>query len=1257
MEQFHNQIDDTLSQQYFQEQTNSKISLRVIINYIFADIAKRPRSFKIGLFTTYIVITFLGLLQCVVQLSPLIFLQLDETSIGDTDLLYLPQAAENTSNYRLINMSNLHKYTSQVSEFLDISPRWMFMCNLAKKDVEQKFRAYFLILDSQLEQSIGIGRRLDVDIITNNQVYVSHTGLRGLNASKGDFIQLNINILQFLKNFGIETETESESQEFLQQLRLPFKQAINQQLAQYFREENFENKEYNITDLQQYSENYLNYVKVLEASSLIKAGAKNSLKKNLGMQENSTQEQKQLAYRTIDLIFERNMTKDAYLIRRFVNRVSMFSNNITISQFEDGLFDLLIQVNEFNIDAEVHGGVESPKGKWTDALGMMVFMDYKNATQIFLDSIFNKLDEVIIENQKNNEGMPGAISELIPVNDTRIQVKNATLNFKLQEYSLMANLLFKNRGDIYETPRKAKDTIIQTTNQFFTYAGYNYPVQITAPIGFTIGLYHLMKNFIENLLGVATMILLMLSILLIYSLMIGDIEEKTYEFGMLRALGFKKSWLIVLLMLFLRFVIKFNNFIIIKIKLKIFDMYKHQHLQVIPGLFLGLVSCYLINTLISMYIFDMSLLFTTYSIPSSALAFQISLGITMPIISNILPIKKALSKTLKDSLDLFHRVINDILVTVVKLEMMGISTNQTVCSIILISTGFISYYVIPMNIIFQNIRGAIVIINLIFITMVIGVTILMNLIEQWLERQILKIILCIKQSDCNLKMIILNNLNGHGNRNFKTTLMYSLGLAFIIFTGAQFTLQAEFMDDFIKTSLTSDIIIFDASIQKYGLDEYKFRQHLEWEKTNDPTFIYDYTFSGLSLNEIPGVPRFFQISPLAHFPRRRIRLQAVEENYLKVINYKYYYPTEYDTKQSSIDYLPNGVRDGVKDLYNNEGKLDIAKTSDVYGIATNNIVQNNYKDMLKSVNNATKNEVQALDKEINVIIPEGYRFENGVDVDTPALLRIVFRDKGRAIERRLKIKHMAIKLPNNAFSGYRTIALFGEGLITMKDAQMLINEILNSKIEENKFNNYRAHQYFSKLPKNLTYGLPKDVLLIKFNRITTKEERIDFSNRLRNYFTNDQIYLFDSISMTDTAQDFFSYLELFNIVVATIALILSFFLLLVSFIGNVRNTSWEIGILRAIGLTETQISKVFVYESITLIIASGLIGTIIGLVIATTFTLQIVAFSEFKFKFAFPTSTFLITFLGGIFISIYASYLAVRSFKFKSIASVLKGQS
>lgn len=56
-----------------------------------------------------------------------------------------------------------------------------------------------------------------------------------------------------------------------------------------------------------------------------------------------------------------------------------------------------------------------------------------------------------------------------------------------------------------------------------------------------------------------------------------------------------------------------------------------------------------------------------------------------------------------------------------------------------------------------------------------------------------------------------------------------------------------------------------------------------------------------------------------------------------------------------------------------------------------------------------------------------------------------------------------------------------------------------------------------------------------------------------------------------TFDDVFTYFEIFNAVVAIIALLLSFFLLLISFISNVRNNCWEIGILRAIGLKEVKL--------------------------------------------------------------------------------------
>lgn len=43
--------------------------------------------------------------------------------------------------------------------------------------------------------------------------------------------------------------------------------------------------------------------------------------------------------------------------------------------------------------------------------------------------------------------------------------------------------------------------------------------------------------------------LTLLSMLLIYSLMLGDVEEKTYEFGMLRALGLQHKTLMGYLLL------------------------------------------------------------------------------------------------------------------------------------------------------------------------------------------------------------------------------------------------------------------------------------------------------------------------------------------------------------------------------------------------------------------------------------------------------------------------------------------------------------------------------------------------------------------------------------------------------------------------------------------------------------------------------------------------------------------------------------
>ncbi len=72
--------------------------------------------------------------------------------------------------------------------------------------------------------------------------------------------------------------------------------------------------------------------------------------------------------------------------------------------------------------------------------------------------------------------------------------------------------------------------------------------------------------------------LTILSCVLIYSMMLANVNEKTYEYGMLRSLGLPKTKLINLLTLNAMF---FS----------------------IPGLILGLIICYILNSVISWFIF------------------------------------------------------------------------------------------------------------------------------------------------------------------------------------------------------------------------------------------------------------------------------------------------------------------------------------------------------------------------------------------------------------------------------------------------------------------------------------------------------------------------------------------------------------------------------------------------------------------------------------------------------------------------------
>jgi hypothetical protein len=79
----------------------------------------------------------------------------------------------------------------------------------------------------------------------------------------------------------------------------------------------------------------------------------------------------------------------------------------------------------------------------------------------------------------------------------------------------------------------------------------------------------------------------------------------------------------------------------------------------VPGIILGLAVALTLNVAIRFLLFSISSNALGYGLSPTSLYIGITFGVVMPMISILLPIKSALSKNLRSSLDLNHRSNNE----------------------------------------------------------------------------------------------------------------------------------------------------------------------------------------------------------------------------------------------------------------------------------------------------------------------------------------------------------------------------------------------------------------------------------------------------------------------------------------------------------------------------------------------------------------------------------------------------------------------
>jgi len=1195
--------------------------LKVTARYVISDSSKNKKNFVLAVLTVVITVSSIAAISTTISKSSLVFLKLAEKTVGEYDLVYSPLPSPTVMQHEssilhstsgtkglegyLLNSTDMSIRLKEKieGEVAGVAPRWVLTAKILNPLHPRKnFSVTVLVFDTLLEKDMGLGRAWKKRALGFRETIVSGPVLRflDLEAGVGQWATLDFDVQRSLKGVGVDVDVKSVVEDY-------FVKAMEL----FFRENN----------------------EILTEPTLIDAFVE-AIMDQVGI--DLPEEIKNLIVEQIESYLEQGME----------------ANEVVFEAIFEVLYSLMPNPDfSFQSDVIIHDKVENTNGKWPVALGNVVILEAKYLVPMLLT---DALPSFISSNVKFVNYLLSQIPGYTPKKVTSSStVYKMLLDFPIHEYAPIVVVQNKNRLDTYlSTSDERREKMKKWENKVAFSLGIDLAASCTAPIDDFLLDIEIGRAFLSQVLLTMVIVLFLLSMLVIYSLLLSNTEEKTYEYGMLRALGLKHKSLIALMSI-------------------------QAFFYSLPGVLIGLSLGFIIYLPVAWYLADFSDTEINPYLQTRSIVLGILLGTIMPVVANIVPIRQALSRTLRDALDLYHQSFSETIIKIERLENLGVSLNQTVFAILLTIFGFTFIYVVPYLFLFQHYEIFIFLLNVTLLGMVFGLGMISAVIQDKFEKLIVGCISIIPKWR-KFTPLVRKSLSGHKDRNRKTAVMFTTVVAFVIFSAALFDMQVQGIEDTIKIVSGADLVLqtfyFD---QPLPYDQIKaFFDKLFSYKDQSRNPVVSYSFATYPLSSMPGIRDGADLSNMIGSPSPNIRLTGLDKNYMETIYDKYVITSEIDDHFHYQETTDHHKPDFIQSLYTDAGQAEVPienkypipksmATGDTALINTNvtNITTNYYPTLFDYRTSFTPkyytNDLNRTYSTYLDIVPTTAMHGLATYIDDP--MQIINNIR---ILKKMTSNFIYLAKPRafvSLFPGFPLVSpltLLMRALqptfVSMTQYKSLAQDAYDARVALVKEYNLDVSDKDAELFEEPVVRMSK--LLIKLKEGADRSDREFVLSSIRNFIEFDDIIISDTVNLMDQTSYASLILNLFFYTVTSIAMVLCFFVLWISFTANVRENSWEFGVLRAVGLKYSEVVMIYILEALTIIFTSIILATAIGLMVAWTLALQNSLFNRRDPYVNFPYYMFLFVLVLSTFVSVLGSYLPAASFGRRPIALVIRAK-